>query len=416
MLTLVPPGGSPVVTDPSTRLRSAADVRGYVTRVCFKTGPPGLVGTELEWLVVDRDDPRAQVPLGWLRSLLEDAGPPPHGSRLTYEPGGQVELSSLAYRGTTACWQSLSEDAEHLRAALEPAGLALLPTALDPFRPPQRQLEHPRYDAMEAYFAAAGGESAAYGPVMMTGTAATQVNLDIGRDPCDAGRRWRVLHAVGPAMVAAFANSPVHAGDDTGWRSGRQRVWQGLDPQRTAHVAGEDPVGAWADYALDAPVMLRGGVNGDAGPDGDWAAEPGLRFRDWLARDDGPTEADLATHLTTLFPPVRPRGWFEVRYLDALPWEWWPVPMAVLTAVVEDRLAGAQASEACASLDDWTAAARDGLAGAGLREAALGCFDAALPAMTRSGEHPDLVALVAAYRERYVRPGRCPADDPLEVA
>ena len=390
-----------MVTDPRIRLRDAAAVHGYVTRVCFKTGPPGLVGTELEWLVADRSDPHARVPLPLLQSLLQDAGPPPHGSRVTYEPGGQVELSSLAHRGSTACWRALSADAEHLRRAIEPAGLVPLPTALDPFRPPHRQVRHPRYDAMEAYFTAAGGETAALGPVMMTGTASTQVNLDIGRDQRDAARRWRVLHDVGPAMVAAFANSPVHAGAATGWRSGRQRVWQALDPRRTSHVTGDDPRHAWTDYALDAPLML---------------VEPGLRFRDWLSRDDGPSESDLATHLTTLFPPVRPRGWFEVRYLDAMPWRWWPVPMAVLTALVEDRLAGAVAVDACAGLDDWTAAAREGPDAPGLHDAALACFDAALPAMSRAGEDPALVSLVSAYREHYVRPGRCPADDPLEVS
>ncbi len=29
-----------------------------------------------------------------------------------------------------------------------------------------------------------------------------------------------------------------------------------------------------------------------------------------------PTTADLDTHLTTLFPPVRLRGYLELRYLD----------------------------------------------------------------------------------------------------
>ena len=43
------------------------------------------------------------------------------------------------------------------------------------------------------------------------------------------------------------------------------------------------------------------------------------------------------------------------------------------------------------------------------------CFDAALPALVRRGEHPDLVARVAAFRDRYVRLGRSPADDPLDL-
>jgi glutamate--cysteine ligase len=210
-------------------------------------------------------------------------------------------------------------------------------------------------------------------------------------------------------LVATFANSPVHAGRDTGWRSGRQQVWQRLDLQRTTMPRGVDPASAWTQYALDAHLMLRR-RDGD-----DWRVEHGTTFSDWVAADDPPTEADLETHLTTLFPPVRPRGWFEVRYLDAQAWHWWPVPMAVLTALVEDTEASEVAATACKGLDDWTVAARDGLAAPGHQEAALVCFDAALASLHRSQEHPDLVARVAAFADRYVARGRCPADDPLDL-
>ncbi len=369
------------------------------------------MGTELEWIVVRRDEPTAPVPLAHVQEVLAAAGPPPRGSRLTFEPGGQVELSSLPHRGASACWQALQEDAFHVRTALEAARLHLLDTALDPYRTPRRQLSHPRYDAMERHFARTGGTSAANGPAMMTTTAACQVNLDIGRDVADARRRWVLLHAVGPAMVAAFANSPTSAAGRTGWRSGRQRVWQGLDGARTCAPRGEDPVDAWSDYALDAPVMLRQ-RDGD-----DWSAAPGWTMRDWLVDDEPPTEADLALHLTTLFPPVRPRGWYEVRYLDAQPWRWWPVATAVLGALLDDPVASAAAAEACSGpgADDWTAAAREGLAAPGLHGAALACLDAALTALPRLGESPALVELVAAFRDTYTAPGRCPADDPLEL-
>ena len=395
--------------DTTERLRDCADVRGFVERVCFKTGPPGLVGTELEWIVADRADPTRTVPIELLRELLDAGGPPPHGSSVTFEPGGQLELSSAAFPGATACWQALEEDALHVRAALAPAGLALLDTAIDPYRPPSRQLVHPRYDAMEAYFAAAGPDSAETGPVMMNATAALQVNLDTGHDLEDACRRWRLLHDLAPVLIASFANSPVHAGRDTGWRSGRQRVWQRLDLERTTMPPGTDLADAWAQYALDAHVMLRRRDGAD------WRVEHGTTFAQWLASDDPPTEADLDLHLTTLFPPVRPRGWFEVRYLDAQPWRWWPVPVAVLTALVEDPEASAEAAAACAGHDDWATAARDALAAPGLREAALACFDAAVAAMGRSSENPDLLGLVAEFRDRYVAAGRSPADDPLSL-
>ena len=191
-------------------LRDREAVRGYVERVCFKTGPPGLVGAELEWIVVDRDRPTEPVPLPALHRILDPAAPPPHGSRITFEPGGQVELSSPPLPGTTACWRALDADARHVQGLLDAAGLAVLPTALDPYRPPQRQLRQPalRRDGG----ATSTAPASSHGPTMMNSTAAVQVNLDVGRDPQDAARRWRLLHAVGPTLVAAFANSPVHAG------------------------------------------------------------------------------------------------------------------------------------------------------------------------------------------------------------
>ena len=288
------------------RLTDFDAVRGYVKRVCFKTGPPLLVGTELEWLVAFEDRPGDVVPLDLLRDLLGAVtAESPLASSLTFEPGGQLELSSPAVPGPSACWRVLDADVARVRAALAAAGLALLPTAVDPLRRPLRQLRHPRYDAMARYFAAAGPDDAVFGPVMMTSTAATQVNLDVGDSPDEVARRWRLLHDVGPVLVAAFANSPTHAGAATGWRSTRQRVWQSLDPSRTAAPTGADPVDAWTAYALDARLMMlpRAGE--------DWSLAPGPTFRDWVeGRLDAapPTEDDLAYHLTTLFPPVRPQG------------------------------------------------------------------------------------------------------------
>ena len=390
--------------DGAVVLRDRESVRGYVERVCFKTGPPGLVGAELEWIVAPRGRPGDPVPLERLRSMIDDAPPPPRGSLVTFEPGGQVELSSVPFAGPSACWAALDEDARHLQHLLSAAGLAVLPTALDPVRPPRRQLRLPRYDAMARYFATAGF---AHGPVMMNSTAATQVNLDVGRDPDDAARRWHLLHVVGPTLVAVFANSPRQAGRPTGWKCGRQRIWQHLDPGRTTAPAGADPVAAYTDFALAAPVMLQP----SDGPD--WTAPPGQRFADRVRSAHGVTDAELDLHLTTLFPPVRARGWFEVRYVDALPVSWWPVPMAVLATLVDDRDAGERAFAACAGLGDWARAARDGLAAPGLHAAAVTLFDTALGALQRSGQHPALVALVEAYADRYVRHGRSPADDPL---
>src|SRR5215207_1426348 len=48
----------------------------YVGLVCFKIGPPRLVGVELEWLVHDAHNPAAPVSATRLAAALGDWRPP----------------------------------------------------------------------------------------------------------------------------------------------------------------------------------------------------------------------------------------------------------------------------------------------------------------------------------------------------
>ena len=77
-----------------------------------------------------------------------------------------------------------------------------------------------------------------------------------------------------------------------------------------------------------------------------------ITFGEWV--DEGiagrrPTLADLDYHCTTLFPPVRPRGWLEVRWLDCLPAGLAEVASAAVTALLHRRATPSdEALEACA--------------------------------------------------------------------
>jgi glutamate--cysteine ligase len=383
-------------------------VYAYADGVCFKKGPPGTVGVETEWFVIHPEDPARYVSLERVRALMA-AGPLPADSRVTFEPGGQLELSSQPRPGPAAACRSMRTDLADARRRLAVAGLALDGSGVDAHRAPRLQETADRYTCMFAYFGAAGLD-------MMCTTASVQVCLDIGVDRADAIRRWQLAHALGPMLVAAFANSPVQMGRRTGLRSTRQAIWTRLDPGRTLPVrpaAGPgadlcaDPAAAWAMYALDAGVMLM--------PDGrgGWSANPGLTFREWLDKGE-PTVDDLSYHLSTLFPPVRPRGWLELRMIDALPEPYWPVPVAVAAALLDDPVAAGEARaavEPCA--EHWTEAARDALTDPALARAARTCFAAAHAAQLRQGA-PQLARLVADYAERYVDRGRCPADDVID--
>jgi glutamate--cysteine ligase len=279
---------------------------------------------------------------------------------------------------------------------------------------------------MESHFDRTG----ACGRMMMRATAGIQVNLDAG-DASDSvtgyRRRWQLAHRIGPVLVAAFANSPLWQGRPTGWQSTRQAVWAHLDPQRSRppHPGG-DPRTAWARHALDTELMC---VRRPASQH--WGAPLGLTFRAWADGDDAvdddglhrPTRDDLDYHLSTLFPPVRPRGWLELRMIDAQSDNQWVVAAAVAAMLMDDPVAADAAWDATEPLCTgpealpaglvWERAARLGPADPELGEAARDCFTAVDAALARRGDAAPLRATVAAFAERYPERGRCPADDTL---
>jgi glutamate--cysteine ligase len=410
----------------------------YVGRTCFKTGPPRRVGVELEWIVRDADAPQAPVPAERTRAALgglfcpappDPSAPPGNGTlhgRLSTEPGGQLELSSPP-APLAECLRDTAADVTRLRSLLAADRLTLLGVGLDPDRPPVRWTDEPRYVAMERHFDRGGPA----GRVMMCSTAAVQVCVDAGADDADVRDRWDTLHELGPLLVALFANSPLHGGRPTGWRCTRQAVWSRIDPSRTrppadrdppptrppARRAGSgDPRETYARYALDAQLLA---VRRPAGAR--WDAPAGLTFRGWLRGDAGdrlpaPTLADLDYHLTTLFPPVRPRGHLELRVIDAQPADRWQLVTALVTALLDDPTARTWARAAVAPVADaWARAARRGLADVGLARAGVDVLAAAIGAMRRAGLAGELIAAVEDFADHYPARGRSPADDVLDA-
>ena len=214
-------------------------------------------------------------------------------------------------------------------------------------------------------------------------------------------------------MIAITANSPLLGAEFSGWRSTRQRVWSQLDSARCGPVlgaSGDDPVNDWSRYALRAPVMLvhqcTSTTETTAVPVTDW-----VPFVDWadgrtLLDDRRPTAADLDYHLTTLFPPVRPRGFLEIRYLDSVPETVWPAIVFTLVTLLDDPDAAAVAAEATAPVaTEWDRAARIGLADHRLQQAAVSCVRAA------ADRAPAELAEAMAQLVDRVEQGRSPADD-----
>ncbi|HLL37750.1 MAG TPA: ergothioneine biosynthesis glutamate--cysteine ligase EgtA, partial [Streptomyces sp.] len=383
-----------------TQTRAAvteAEVEALVRGICFKTGPPRSVGVELEWLVHELRQPQLPVTPERLDAAYAALRATPLASALTVEPGGQLELSSPPAASLMECVRTVSADLDAVRAVLRERGLALVGLGHDPWHAPSRFLREPRYDAMETSLDRTGPA----GRAMMCASASVQVCLDAGYEepgPLGHVRRWWLAHQLGAVLVAAFANSPMAGRRPTGWVSTRQLRWAQIGAGRAgAPILDADPRGAWARRVLDAPVMC---VRREGGP---WDVPDGLTFREWTrsGAPRPPTGDDLDYHLTTLFPPVRPRGHLELRMIDAQPGEdGWIVPVAVTTALFDDPEAAETAYRTVKPLAEralgrpaphnplWYAAARDGLADPELREAAEVCFAAALDALPRLGASP----------------------------
>ena len=239
---------------------------------------------------------------------------------------------------------------------------------------------------------------------MMRQTASFQVCVDGGEVP---ELMWRVLNALAPYVVAVFANSPRYAGQATGHRSYRREIWATLDPRRTGVLGmADDVIEEYVDFALGAPAFLLG----------DPSRVP-VPFRCWLDRGEA-TASDWCAHLSTLFPEIRPRGYFEVRSADVVPPRWYAVPLVFVAGIVSHHPSLEAAADLLGPPSPGLLArcGREGLRHPMIGRVAPQLCDLALEGCAALGERfvsgADL-ASAAEYFERYTRRGHALADDSL---
>jgi glutamate--cysteine ligase len=381
----------------------------HIAGASLADGVLGRVGIELEAHCVDLDDPLRRPGWSELTELIESLPALPGGSVVTVEPGGAVELSGPPAVGAGRAIEAMAADRKVLQNHFATAGLGLALLGADPVRAPSRINPGARYRAMEKFFQAS--RSGVAGAAMMTSTASIQINIDAG--PRDRwAERVRLAHALGPTMIAIAANSPLLAGRFTGWVSSRQRVWGELDSARCGPIlgaSGDDPCTDWARYALKAPVMLVHAPD----PIPVAAHTPFADWADGLVALGGrrPTTTDLDYHLTTLFPPVRPRRWLEIRYLDSVPDDLWPALVFLIVTLLDDPETAAIADAIVAPVATaWDRAARVGLADRRLFTAANRCVAAVAERV------PPGLAGAFEVLIRNVERGRCPGDDFADLA
>ena len=404
---------------PLTRAALADDLRTRVFPAPSVPDARPVIGAEVEIIPVDAVT-RRPLPLEGRRSTLEmlrrageghgwrecrsaKANVPeiglPDGGRITFEPGGQIEISSAPNVSLSELVGRLRDVVGRIARAAAP-DVELLARGVDPLTsvdevPPQ--LHADRYRRMLRHFARIGPSGAR----MMRQTASFQVCVDGGPMP---ELTWTVLNALAPYVAAIFANSPSYEGRDTGHKSFRRHIWATLDTGRTGLLGdGEDAVEEYLQFALDAAAFLLPDVGGKAAP-----------FSHWLTR--GATSADWCAHLSTLFPEVRPRGYFELRSSDVVAPEWYAVPLVLVAGIVNHPASLIDAADLLGR-PDAALLARAGQLGLGdpaIAEVAPALCDLALRGCCALGstfvQDADL-EVADRYFDRYTRRLRSPADD-----
>lgn len=292
--------------------------------------PDGSMGAELElipfrnrsfrrvMIASDNDGPgsaeiigNAGATRGW-HEATDSYGAPSwitrDGGRILYEPGGQIEISSPVFPSAAELHTFLAEVVHAVRDSAHAADVVFLSNGVDPYNSLSNvplQLHAPRYEAMTHYFEAIGPSGAR----MMRQTASLQVSVELGTRPFE---RWKLLNSLAPYLVAAYANSPEYERKASGYASYRARLWQTLDNTRTGMpFDASDPIGAYTHFAEHAGRILD----------------------------------DDDAHLTTLFPEVRPRGYFEIRSMDSMEPDRVGEALQFISRLVHDDDVAAEAQE-----------------------------------------------------------------------
>lgn len=270
---------------------------------------------------------------GWLEESVENDPPSwklPDGTRISFEPGGQIEISSTPHATASSVIDSTQALIAMLEVAMATEGIELLARGVDPYNDIDAvplQLHRDRYERMTRYFESIGPS----GVRMMRQTAALQVNLERGEDP---QFRWRLLNDLAPIVTALFANSRDYAGKSTDWASYRSHLWRTLDPSRTGIIYAEPGYAEnYLSFALNAFAMRSGGDGRSYQTFREWMREPGVDETEWLF------------HLSTLFPEVRPKEYFELRSADTIEAAKLFAPVVFITGLVYDDESAVSATE-----------------------------------------------------------------------
>jgi glutamate--cysteine ligase len=262
-----------------------------------------------------------------------------NGALISFEPGGQIEFSSEPFSKLDDLKKEVYKVQDEIKSYLSKENIYLCLRGVDPWNSPDEtglQLEDSRYQNMEKYFTSLKGS---LGRSMMLSTASIQVCLDFKTNRETQLKRYILAQFLSPYASAMFANSPFSQKKNTGYESFRSHIWLNLDDSRAGfpfskssleNLSREECIQSYLDFALDSRLIIFG--KNDPSPKNLGV----FTFREWMesAKGERPTFEDFEIALSLLFPEVRPKGFLELRSVDAQDFKWQMVPAVFFSSLL----------------------------------------------------------------------------------
>ncbi len=268
---------------------------------------------------------------------------------ITLEPGGQIELSGWKAAAIAENARELYSHLAEIREVSEPLGIAWLGIGAQPFSVAEdiEWVPKQRYAIMRESLKGRGPLTFS----MMKETASVQISVDYTSES-DASEKLRLALGLSPFLTAMFANSPLHKGRDSGFRSRRAAIWTGTDPARTGVIwkaLREDfSFNDYIEYALGVPMLF-------VVRDEEWLAVRGLTFAEFMKNGYEGLQATLADwelHLTSIFTESRLKKYVEIRSIDCQTTALGLAAVAFLKGIFYDAAARRKALGFISSFDE----------------------------------------------------------------
>ncbi len=240
------------------------------------------------------------------------------GKNITLEPGNQIELSGDKLNHMHEACAESQDYLFELKQVTKKLNIKIVSSGFDPISKLSEIPNNPkqRYELMTKDMPLGGEHSLD----MMYRTCGTQLNIDYSSEE-DFIKKFRVANSIVPIAIALFANSSIVEKKNSNYLSYRSKVWQSTSRGGLPKLFFENMnFEKYADFVINFPILFIQHKD-------HYISGRKYIFKDFMEgkiQEIGnrlPTEADLTTHLSTIFTENRVKKYIELRSMDTCGWD-----------------------------------------------------------------------------------------------